>query len=679
ATAEYTYTFAGWTPEVVAVTGDATYKATFTPVTRSYTVKFFDLDGETVLDTQSVAYGSAAEAPTLPEKAPDDTNHYSVTWDTAFDNITADTNVTAVATPTPHNLSAAWTWADDASTATVVITCAGCDYSETKGVTPTVKSSTDATCTQDGTITYTATYAGFTAPDKTVVGEPAHHTLGSQVPAESSTKCTETGTVAYYECTVCHLTFSDAEGQNRITDLSDGAYGPHSFTAETENDDYFNSAATCTARATYFKSCAYCGLKGEGTFESGDFDYNNHSTTETVTRNAQEPGYTYKGYTGDKYCLACDHPVSTGEEIAKLDINANETYIAATGISSEAAADPDKYDANDIATLNAKLGELEAALAIDDNDEAVNAILGELATIVAGISELEYVTVTFTVDGETVKTERILSGGSATPPAPAELIRGEENHKRFSGWSGSYTNVTENVLITATYDTEAHNWLDGEVTLRPTCMATGTQAQSCVCGATNVKILPKDSANHTGNNTTTRENEVAPTCTAAGSYEEVVTCECGVVISRTDKTVSALGHNFGAWTQTAAPTCDTAGQESKTCDRCGATETRTVAALGHSWGDWTVTRQATCTAEGTKTRTCTRDASHTETIPIPKTAHHDGNGDNKCDVCGAAIDTGFRCSFCNTYEANRDKPIIGWFYIIVHFFIHLFAQMKAWV
>ena len=57
ATAQYTYTFAGWTPEVVAVTADATYTATYTANLRSYTVTFYDENGTTVLDTQTVAYG----------------------------------------------------------------------------------------------------------------------------------------------------------------------------------------------------------------------------------------------------------------------------------------------------------------------------------------------------------------------------------------------------------------------------------------------------------------------------------------------------------------------------------------------------------------------------------------------------------------------------------------------
>ena len=506
--------------------------------------------------------------------------------------------------------------------------------------------------------------------------------------------CVTEGFSAGTFCNDCRTFITGHESQGYNTGETGHDYGTwtsngdntHSRTCSRCDETVANHAvtgdcaggtATCTAKAI----CTTCGQP------YGEFDYNNHSTTETVTRNAKEPGYTYKGYTGDKYCLACDHPVSTGEEIDKLNIEDNATYSAAATISAEAQADPTKYDANDITTLNAKLDELEAALAIDDNDDAVNTILGELATIVGGISELEYVTVTFMVDGETVKTETILSGADATPPAQAELIQGEENHKRFSGWSGSYTNVTADVTVSATYETEAHTWVDGEVTLAATCVATGTQNQSCACGATNVKTLGIDADNHTGNNSTTRENEVAATCTAAGSYDEVVRCECGALISSTPKTIAKLDHTPGAPTREneVAATCTKAAtyDEVVKCSVCTTELSRTQktegSPLGHSWSDWSVTKNATCTEDGKKTRTCGRDGSHTETVTIPKTGHVDANGDNTCDVCGATINTSFRCSFCDEYEANRDKLFIGWIYIIVHFFIHLFAQLKAWV
>ena len=58
ATAEKTYVFAGWSPAVAAVTGTASYIATFTDATNSYTVTWYDEDGTTVLETTSWPYGS---------------------------------------------------------------------------------------------------------------------------------------------------------------------------------------------------------------------------------------------------------------------------------------------------------------------------------------------------------------------------------------------------------------------------------------------------------------------------------------------------------------------------------------------------------------------------------------------------------------------------------------------
>ena len=90
ADAQYTYTFTGWDKSFSAITADTTVTAQFTKTVNKYTVTFLDMNGKAI-STQSVAYGAKASAPTAPA-----VDGYTFTgWDKAFDNITADTTVTA--------------------------------------------------------------------------------------------------------------------------------------------------------------------------------------------------------------------------------------------------------------------------------------------------------------------------------------------------------------------------------------------------------------------------------------------------------------------------------------------------------------------------------------------------------------------------------------------------------
>ena len=141
--------------------------------------------------------------------------------------------------------------------------------------------------------------------------------------------------------------------------------------------------------------------------------------------------------------------------------------------------------------------------------------------------------------------------------------------------------------------------------------------------------------------------------------------------------IKATDHVWGDWAVTKAATETEEGEESRSCSKCGKTETRSVSvsehmhtlikteaksatctkngnieyykcsecgklfsdaegtneinekdtvvsSLGHDWGEWTVTREATETAEGEETRVCGRDVAHTEKRSIPVQGHVHG-------------------------------------------------------
>lgn len=68
ADSKYTYTFAGWTPELSVVKGEATYEATFDKTPNSYTIYWYAEDNSLVA-SHVLAYGSAiTNIPQVPEK-----------------------------------------------------------------------------------------------------------------------------------------------------------------------------------------------------------------------------------------------------------------------------------------------------------------------------------------------------------------------------------------------------------------------------------------------------------------------------------------------------------------------------------------------------------------------------------------------------------------------------------
>ena len=223
-------------------------------------------------------------------------------------------------------------------------------------------------------------------------------------------------------------------------------------------------------------------------------------------------------------------------------------------------------------------------------------------------------------DGTQLSEQTVNYGESATPPADPTRPYDTTNHYVFSGWNGTYQNLTsgaQDKTVTATYNTVAHTYTETVVT-EPDCIHAGEKKYTCECGYSYTASTPADPSAH---NWSAWETVTEADCENAGSEKRT----CSICGDEQTRVVDALGHDWGEWETVTAATCMQAGSQKRVCATCGTEDTQTIPVdpNAHDWGEWNTVREATCQVEGLRQRVCKNNSQHTdsEAIPIDSNAH----------------------------------------------------------
>ena len=240
ADAQYTYTFDGWTPTVSAVTGDVTYKATYTTATNTYTITW--MNGNTVFATTEVEYGAVPSYPTgTPTKASDAGHTY------AFSS-----------------------WKDAAGNAPAAVTSAATYYAQ---YTESIN-------------TYTVTWQNY---DGTKLYEVADVEYGSAVPAYKGNTPTRTADAQYT------YTFSGwSPAVNAIT-ANTVFTATYTTTLNTYTVTWMNGNEKLgTSEVAYGDTPVYSGTTPAKTDASGHYTYTFAGWTPEITKVTGNATYTAK-------------------------------------------------------------------------------------------------------------------------------------------------------------------------------------------------------------------------------------------------------------------------------------------------------------------------------------------------------------------------------------------------
>ena len=336
-----------------------------------------------------------------------------------------------------------------------------------------------------------------------------------------------------------------------------GDLAAHNFTAEVVDAKYLKSAATCTAKAVYYKSCTFCGEKGTETFETGN----------VLDHDWDEPGYTWTAVTDGYMCVAsgkcknCDADVSDIATVTYAVKKAPTCLNAGTGTYTATFSAAHGFPAQTKDVLLPAIGhtwgtatytwtqtgtgytctakrvcENDAAHVESETVTGDYSVITEPTCLAAGLGRYQ---VSFKADWA--------KDASKDVSIPA---LGHDWGKWTSNGDGTHTHVCKR---------------DKTHTETVSCSGgTATCTEKATCAGCGGKYGEKDSDNHTGKKEWT---------TTKTTHEQKWSC-CGEVV------VAKESHTFGKWVITKKATFRKDGEKTRTCEVCEYVEKATIQATG---------------------------------------------------------------------------------------------------
>ncbi len=459
-----------------------------------------------------------------------------------------------------------------------------------------------------------------------------------------------------------------------------GALAAHSFTAETAEEQYLKSAATCTEKAVYYKSCAVCGTSSKGTADEATFFSGNALDHDWGKWMPDGEGTHKRVCTHD-----ASHVGTVGCTYGDWSTNQDSHWKTCTVCGGEAErldhSDPDCNHFCD--TCGIKMTEHDFT-----GETAITALLYKEANCLSPALYYKSCKICM-LSSKGTASEATFASGDKNPNRHAEYPGAwqtdADSHWRFYTCCqlevdrGAHQGGTADCLAPALCEVCQHSYGElgphhfvdqvNEYRLKSaaTCTSPAVYYQSCsTCGAqgtetfTNGKPLGHDWGAWTSNGDGTHKR----VCAHDAAHTETEDCHGGTATC-TEKAIcedcnAAYGelaaHDFTAETAEeqylkSAATCTEKAVYYKSCAVCGLSSEGTADeatffsgnALDHNWGAWTSNE------DGTHTRTCTVDGC---SAGMQTENCIDADKDHKCDICDYIIsecaddNKDHKCDYC---------------------------------